>query len=359
MGLEKGSATFVILCAPEKVSNATVTPLLAEKAYLTMPESSDGPTIDVTRGVSTINKRPDGDLNFQYGPTTYFAIRSRDRKKDPQMVKEYFAYLVDKEISETGKTPKGKRKKELKAIAIEAAKPSDAIKTSAIRVIIPENSKMVIAETSTLKKADEVCAFLAAGPLSGNDPFIFGPEYLYNVLTGKTADSYDNLKFHDEVRASGIGVDFLTWLWMASETPGVLPDTIQVAPFGDISFRNDKESSKGSEITKLSKGLPLGGGGAKAALDDGKKVCSMSLCFQKDEDTSYSVVVDEKFIFKKFKVNETEKSCGAPQELFGEAVVSIQDFMEIFITVFKRFLNKAEENQDLMVKWYESHWPSN
>lgn len=347
--------TFTIVTATNKIDSSKASEALKAHAYRDMKQESgedEAAMCDVTRGISIAGAAPSGDYDFGYGSSTYFAVRTRERVKDPKMIKEYFAYLVDKEFRETNAYPGGKRRKELKAVANDAMKAS-VVKTSGTRITIPPDSKMIIVEASSVKKVDEALGFLCTTDLfKDNQTFPMTPEYLYNVLTKKESSSYETFCWGDEVRCTGLGVDFLTWLLMATETTGILPDGVEVTPFGDLCFRNDEDTAKGAVLTKMSKGIPWEGNGPKAALNDGKKVCAIALRFTKG-DISYEAVIDENFVFKKFKVHEAEKELEDPQALFADAVMSIQAFVELFVSVFKRFLNMEDDNQTVMKTWYE------
>jgi hypothetical protein len=350
------SPTFTIVTAQNKIDAIAANEALKTKAYLAIPAvegeaDSEQNIVDVTRGISIAGVAPTGEYDFTYGSSTYFAVRTRERVKDAKMVKEYVAYLIDKEFRETNVYPGGKRRKEIKAIANDVIK-CNVTKTSGVRMVIPPDSKMVIVEASSVKKVDETLGFLMTTDIfKDNAPSAMTPEFLFNVLSGDKTSSYENICLADEVRCEGIGVDFLTWLWMASETSGVLPEGITVTPFGDICFRNDEQSAQGAIMTKMTKGTPWEGNGPLAALNDGKKVCSIALRFMKGDAVAYEVVVDENFVFKKFKIQEVDKELSDPQAVFADSIIAIQNFVELFVTVFKRFLNKAEENQTLMKSW--------
>lgn len=356
MGIEKGSSTFKLVAAAEKIGEE-IMPVLKEKAYLDMPPGEVEKLSDITRGVSIANGKPQDEWDFRYGTSIYFAIRTRERVVDPKMVKEYLAYLMDKEFKETGKIPRGKRKKELKETAKSMVQTNLITKVSGARIIIPVNTKMVIMELSSDKKVDEAIEFLTENAFKENALSTITPEYLYNVLTGQPCDSYKGFSVADEERCTGLGADFLTWLWMASEVEGMLPKGIRSTPFGDVEFRNDKDCPKGAITIKMSKGMPWEGEEPKAALVDGKKICAASFRFMKDDTVSYDVVIDETFTFKKFEVSKgQEEELENPEDIFSDAIMSIQLFSELFIELFKTFLSRVDSNESDIRNWYNSRW---
>ncbi len=316
-------------------------------------EYESGNLTDTTRGISLVSNRIDDNLDFHYGNSFYFAVRNREQSIDSKMVKEHFMYLMDKESKENGDVISRKRKKEIKETAIQLVEDKKVLKTTGTRVTIPANAKTIIVETPSEKKAEEVLLFLTEDVLKDKEVNFLTPEMLYSVIKKSKSVEYNSLSINGQLLSSGIGVDFLTWLWAISETEKCLKDKgIQVIIFGDIEFRNDAGSSKGPVKTKMSKGIPWEGDSVKGALLDGKKVSSVGFRFQKNDSTVYSVVINEGFTFKKFDFDsiDTEESL-SKEDLFADVITNIQEFLSLFVDLFKIFIEMEDENQEIIDNW--------
>jgi len=366
MSFQKGAATFRVFSA-EKPIGQEIQDSLKVKAYRKLdPSQVEAIITDVTRGVSLVgNGTAIDQLDFNYGGNLYFAIRKRESVVNPTIIKEYLNYLIDKEIRESGYVPKGKRKKELKEMAIELAKDQKILKMFGTRVAIVPNTKFVVMDITSLSKLDDIQEILEK-VIPNNKLRLLDPDTLYNLVTQKETGQYTSLTINDLIVANGIGADFLTWLWAVSDTDK-LPNNLKVSACGDLTFRCDS-SSKGPMVTRMTKGTPEGGEPA-AAFNDGKKISAATFRICKGAEV-YEVTLDESLLFNKFKQvfqqdeasedsddgEKTEKVKKNPQDDFADRMIAIRSISDIVVDLFKMFVSMQAENQKLVDSWLKNKW---
>ncbi len=370
MSLQKGAATFRIFSA-EKQIGQEIHDCLRPMSYKKLdPSQAEGVIFDATRGVSLVgNGIPPDQLDFNYGGNLFFAIRRRESVTNPAILKEYFNYLIDKEIRETGIVPRGKVKKAIRETAIELAKDQKIMKINGTRVAIVPNSKFVVMDLSSLSKLDEIQVFLES-ILPDNKLRLLDPDALYTLLSQTPSTQYVSLDINKQSIASGIGTDFLTWLWAVSDDDK-LPSNLKVSACGDLTFKCDEHVGKGPAITRMTKGTPEGNEPA-AAFNDGKKVSGATFRICKGSET-YEVFLDETLLFNKFKQiiqNEddkgedgdgesTKKSKKNPQDDFADRILAIRSISDTVVDLFKIFVSMQKDNQQLIDSWLKNKWGLN
>lgn len=382
MSLQKGAMTFRVLTAKEPISMDCQTELRA-KAYTKFENVELGtPIIDVTRGVSLVgNGNADPNTyDFGYGGNLFFAVRTRKQDKNASLVKEFFQYLVDKEVKSTGYSPRGKRKKELKEQAVQLASTNPITKITGSRVVgIPE-TKFVVMDTTSVNKCFEVIDFIKASIMPNNELFLIDPDYLYTLISKNSIESYIPYKINGKLETTGVGSDFLTWLWAASEVKGILPADVTVSIFGDISFRRDADSESisknNSVITSMTKGTPWEGEAVKAAFAEGKKLKAATFRIAKD-DLMYDVTLDETLLFNKVSEVKNDEDDGGgeeseesdennkktkkdakrnPEDLFSDRIEDVKALSEIVFGLFNKFMSNLAGNEGFVNDWLKSRW---
>jgi len=376
MSFQKGAATFRVFSSGKDIGESIQEGLRAF-AYKTLPTEGeqDGPLFDITRGVSLMGTGAPPPVEFVYGGNTFFAIRKREKIINPALVKECLSYLIDKDFKETGKAPWGKRKKELKETARDMAKGEGVLKIGGTRVVIIPNTKFLLMDATSVSKVDDALNFLISGPLPDYTLIQITPEVLYAYLAKKESSQYQPIKVFEKSLTTGVGVDFLTWLWAISEndSEGGNGDKINVSLCGDISFRCDESGTAGSQITKLSKGAPWNGDEPKAAFEDGKKVSSATFRFCKGTDV-FETTLDESLLFNKFKrileeededaetddskdgKKKSKKRTINPEESFSDRIIDMKAGADIVIELFKRFVAAGDKVQKNVDDWMTSKW---
>lgn len=360
MSLQKGAATFRVFSSVKEFTN-DVNDLLRPFSYKEIPQGGqDGVLFDITRGVSLVGSKPTEDVSFVYGNNIYFAIRKREKIVNPAVVKECLNYLIDKSVKETGEVPRGKRKKELKETAIAMAQNEKVLKMSGIRVVGMLDSKMAFMDATSISKIDEANEFLISGPLPEHSLIQMTPETLYSVFAQSSVKP-ESLQITGKSVATGLGMDFLTWLWAVSDTTGGYGD-VNVTLCGDICLRSDENATTGPMITKLSKGSPWSGDEPKAAFNDGKKVSTATFRFSKDSDV-FEVTLDETLLFNKFKrileeeeEKEEKKSKTLPEEEFFFRMEDMKQCYDLVCSLFKTFVESYSEAQNVIDNWIEQRW---
>jgi hypothetical protein len=155
---------------------------------------------------------------------------------------------------------------------------------------------------------------------------------------------WDKTSFSPEVPDADVeslpGLDFLTWLWFASEARGGIFKTdnlgeIAVALEGPLLFRREGD---GAHETALRKGLPTVSAEAKTALLSGKKLRRAKLLLA-CADENWSATFDAaNFVFRSVKLPDAKELLD-PASRFQDRLQKLDLFRELFFALFDRFLD--------------------
>jgi hypothetical protein len=339
MSFEKGGMTFRVL-KPQVARASETEQYLLDLSYLETPGVGDYTTVDVCRGVTLhTGEKPEGEDFLKYGENVYFAMRTRERVIDKKAVKELVNYLLDKFYTEKGYVAKGKNVKEIKenAEAILADKTFEDC--SGIRAVLTRPKANLLVEGASIKKVDSLLDGM--GLDTATNYTVLSPDELFTSITGKSPAEYLPYSINGKSTTAEIGKDFLTWLWMASETDGKLPGKIVTALCGDIVMKGEGRSSL---TTKLSKGTPWAGEEVCAAFNEHKKVSSAKFRVITKDDYIVECMIDEEFVFSGFKTI-TEIDGKDPQEIMDERIRMVESFLETIEALFERFLQEVDPEQ--------------
>ena len=152
----------------------------------------------------------------------------------------------------------------------------------------------------------------------------------------------------DEEMEDTPGLDFLTWLWFASEARGGIFNTkehgeLGIAIEGPLLFTR---AGAGAHEIALRKGLPTVSAEAKTALLSGKKLRRAKLLLARD-DEAWSCSFDaESFVFRGLKLPE-HKDALDPASRFQDRIIKLGVFRDLFLDLFDRFLDDHSETR----KW--------
>ena len=135
------------------------------------------------------------------------------------------------------------------------------------------------------------------------------------------------------------GLDFLTWLWFASEARGGIFKSkehgdVGVAIEGPLLFTREGE---GAHETALRKGLPTVSAEAKTALLSGKKLRRAKLLVARTDESWSGTFDATTFVFRSLKLPESKEVLDAPSR-FQDRIQKIGVFREMFFELFDRFL---------------------
>ena len=358
MSLEKGKAAFRILLLKEKVGQELEATLM-QQSYTEVPPTDEYTTTDICRGRTLWGSNTDVSPDFlRFGTNLYFAVRSREKKLDSKIVAEYLAYMIEKEIAETGEYPTAKRRKEISQTCKETLTVSTTEKLSGIRVLAPIGYKIIVVEGSSVKNAEAVQMVLRGSETQGDGPAsLFTPSQLFDC--GHKDQIYFPFPIKGKASNISIGADFLTWLWMASETPDILPSDVLVSLCGDIAFKGETNEPTSSVTTKLSKGTPWQGEEPKAAFEDGKKVSSAKFRFVLKGGLTYDVTIDENFAFSGFNVVDGFEKGLDVQSAMNDKAMAIIGFLKVLTNLFYKFMSQPESNAKDLDSWINNRWESN
>jgi hypothetical protein len=136
------------------------------------------------------------------------------------------------------------------------------------------------------------------------------------------------------------GLDFLTWLWFASETRGGIFNTPNAGEFG-VAIEGPllfTRAGDGAHEISVRKGLPTVSAEAKTALMSGKKLRRAKLLVART-DENWSCSFDaQTFVFRSLKLPDPKEMLD-PASRFQERVQKIADFRDLFFELFDRFLD--------------------
>ena len=164
------------------------------------------------------------------------------------------------------------------------------------------------------------------------------------VALGTSVADWGKTSFSPEVPDSAMeetpGLDFLTWLWFASEARGGLFDTPQhgrvaVALEGPLLFTRTGE---GAHEMALRHGLPTISAEAKTALLSGKKLERSKLTLAMSGDENWSCAFDtDAFVFRSLKLPESKEILDAAST-FQDRVQKLGQFRELLVELFAQFV---------------------
>jgi hypothetical protein len=135
------------------------------------------------------------------------------------------------------------------------------------------------------------------------------------------------------------GLDFLTWLWFASEARGGQfkskeHDLFAIALEGPLIL---ERAGGGAHQTSLRNGLPTVSAEAKTALLSGKKLRRAKLTLAHNDETWSCNFDAETFAFRSLKLPEPKEMLD-PASRFQERILKLGLFREMFFELFDRFL---------------------
>lgn len=143
----------------------------------------------------------------------------------------------------------------------------------------------------------------------------------------------------DEEMEDTPGLDFLTWLWFASESRGGI---FKSKEFGDVGVALEgpllfTRAGAGAHEIALRKGLPTVSAEAKTALLSGKKLRRAKLLIAR-ADEAWSCSFDtELFVFRALKLPEP-KEVLEPVSRFQDRILKLDAFRCILLELFDRFV---------------------
>ena len=162
------------------------------------------------------------------------------------------------------------------------------------------------------------------------------------VALGTSVSDWGKTSFSPEVPDSAMdetpGLDFLTWLWFASEARGGLFNTkqgrIAVALEGPLLFTRTGE---GAHEMALRHGLPTISAEAKTALLSGKKLERAKLLLGFGSEENWSCAFDtDAFVFRGLKLPESKEILDAAST-FQDRIQKLGQFRELLLELFAQF----------------------
>jgi len=349
MAFEKGKMNFSVLVSVEGVGDEFEDSVVAE-AYKDAKPTLDTPVEDFSAGISLADAAAASKDRFFVGSQFYASTRKKEYKLPKSRLKEEIEMVLHEEVVRNGgERVSSKRKKELVENVKTAMQSQAQLELGGSRFALCPDRKRIIVEATSDSKLDEVLiAITAAVPMNVvKDLTAYSPEFLYELATQKNPAGYQPLTIAGRHSSEGIGRDFLTWLWAASETDGAI-NGLTVALTGMIQLDGEDDGT-GPVTVILKDGAPAIGAEVNAVLAQGKKVSKAEFSIA-DGDLVYRAVIDEKFHFKGFAgPSGTDKGASAG-ERFDARIMDCIAFQKILERAFKEF---CKDDSQLVVNAWE------
>jgi len=148
----------------------------------------------------------------------------------------------------------------------------------------------------------------------------------------------------DEEMEDTPGLDFLTWLWFASEADG---GVFNLKEFGELGAAIEgpllfTRAGAGAHEISLRKGLPTVSAEAKTALLSGKKLRRAKLLFARPEEKWSCSFDAETFVFRGLKLPDPKEMLD-PASRFQYRVQQLANFRGLFFELFDLFLDDRSD----------------
>ena len=166
------------------------------------------------------------------------------------------------------------------------------------------------------------------------------------IRVAEWAKTSFSAEVEDEEMEDTPGLDFLTWLWFASEARGGVFATkehgeLAVAIEGPLLFTR---AGAGAHEISLRKGLPTVSAEAKTALLSGKKLRRAKVMLARAEEKWTCSFDAQTFVFRGVKLPEPKEMLD-PASRFQERVLRLGDFRVLVFELFDRFLDERSDGK--------------
>jgi len=356
MSFDKGSMNFTVVDLASYDRDKFLENLNGE-SYSASNPSFDAPVTDVTCGISLASTDKDGVSvdDFVLGGLPFFAVRKRELKIDASTVKETVERRI-LDLTKSGVDVSSKKKKEIKEDVIDALSVDASEKLSGVRCVISSTGKFMLVDATSGKKVedfiDNIYSFVAMDAFGGSGGLVArSPEAMYSRTSGKGFMDYEQIEMNHFGTEAGIGEDFLTYLFMASEIENFFSDGTEVVLAGDIELADSRETSVGAKKIVVKEGVPSVAQEVVTALCSGKKVSSVDLMMSFGGDV-YTVTVDSEFRFKKLTIKDEEK-IGDIHARLESRMLSVSMFLDGFGKIFNKFVESEDSNEKMIQVWLD------
>jgi len=353
MSFDKGTVNFTVLAPARKIESlSSVIDDIMGEGYKQSSPSFETDIFDSTSGLSLadIVGREVMEGDFKYGGIPYFAIRKREKKIDTGLVKERLERFIA-DAAQEGRVVSSKEKKAQKEVIVNSLAMDAQEKISGNRVVISPDGSTIYLEASSEKKVEELVEILMSlieyGKIGGGIGVVT-PEFMATTL-GYDPDAYEPIRVSEHEQIMGIGEDFLTYLFMASEIKGYV-DPFEISLPGNINMVDCCSASSGAKKISMKDGLASISKEVISALKSGKKVESADFMIA-EGDAAFSVTIDSQFHFKKLKMENMEDQFDDKEGEFLARVNAITKFTGIVETLLKQFLDRRSVLENVFQEW--------
>jgi hypothetical protein len=239
-----------------------------------------------------------------------------------------------------------KTRAEIRKTVMSRLLPDTPPSFKAIPCVINEREQIMYAGAASESQCDALRVHFRN--LTGVDPVPLTAETLA-VQLGLSTRDWGKTSFSPELPDDAMdetpGLDFLTWLWFASEARGGLFETKQhgrvgVLLEGPLQFAR---AGEGAHLMALRNGLPTISSEARAALLAGKKLERARLILARTGDEVWSCGFDaDAFVIRGLKLPESKEMLDAASA-FADRVAKLDLFREIVTDLFKQFAQEIAD----------------
>ena len=290
---------------------------------------------------------PITDENAYYGGYLRLVLLQAERKVPPSLVRaesmlEEFAHMRAERKPFVDRKTRADIRKQVLARLLPTMPPT----LKGIPFVYDERAGVLSAGATSENQTD---AFrLNFRNTAGCDPIPL-TAVTAAVALGKSVTDWGKTSFSPEVSDSAMeetpGLDFLTWLWFASEARGGTFTTqhqgrVAVALEGPLLFTRTGE---GAHEMALRHGLPTISAEAKTALLSGKKLARAKLLLGLSGDETWSCAFDtDAFVFRSLKLPESKEILDAAST-FQDRMQKLGQFRELLLDLFAQFVAERGE----------------
>lgn len=339
MALESGSISCRMFYAPHRLP-ADAVAQFARRAAPPLPSIGTEPIHGWVGGRHLLDV-PITDDNAHFGGYLRLVLLKAERKVPQSLLRaecmlEEFAHMRAEKKPFVDRKTRSEIRKQVLARLLPTMPPT----LQGIPFVYNERDRVLYAGATSENQTE---AFLLNFRNTLNSELIPLTAATAAVQLGASIRDWGKTSFSPEVPDSAMdetpGLDFLTWLWFASETRGGLFDTKQngrvgVLIEGPLVFTHVGE---GAHQITLRDGLPTISAEAKTALLSGKKLERAKITLGRTGDENWSCSFDtDAFVFRSLKLPESEEVLDAASR-FQDRVQKLDLFRELLLDLFAQF----------------------
>jgi len=357
MPFERGSISFRMFHVPHRLPTDIVA-RFAQRAAPPLKSMGTEPVHGWIGGRHLLDV-PITDENAYFGGYLRMALLKAERKVPKSLLRaecmlEEFAHMRAENKPFVDRKTRSDIRKNVMARLLPTMPPT----LKGIHFVYDERAKLIYATATSAAQTDAYRIHFRNA--AGFDPIPLTAETAAVACEANTGN-WGRTSFSPELPDSAMdetpGLDFLTWLWFASEARGGLFDTkdhgrVAIQIEGPLLFTRTGE---GAHEIALRHGLPTISAEAKTALLSGKKLERAKLVLGRAGDENWSCSFDsDAFVFRGLKLPEAKEMLDAASA-FQDRIQKIGLFREMLLDLFAQFAAERDNPQRWTTAQKEIH----